>query len=298
MRKSFLSRIAKRGKSTSNDVVKASISAHVQHVVPVSLKPITIRTAILSWEPQVIGGSGRVRGVQFTGCVQRHTHDAIGKEDGFKATFDGDRYMFSTNETPMEYAQEVRVGALLRFTVWGMQPSDALDIGYGSVVVVDGVKCTMKGSNIYFNATLVVCIEPEKINFVDFLQRARYCTDGALLSKMQLNPNYIQGCSLHADNMPPYYFEDVVMKVRADQPHFKPYVEFNFTMVDGKERIAGGATVRPALSDAFIKLNGVQNIMDNIAPFPEKWNFTLVGYLTSHVPGSKQRVFATSGFFY
>jgi hypothetical protein len=239
-----------------------------------------------------------VRGVQFTACVQRYTLVAVDADDGFKATFDGERYMFSTNENPDNFCQEVKIGSLLRFTVWGMQPSDATDLEYGSVIVVDGINCTMKGSNLYFNATLLCDVEPEKIKFVDSLPNARYSADGRLLTKMQLNPYYIRGCTHHAESMPPYYYEDMVMKLRADQPHFKPYIEFCFTMVEGKERIAVGTTVRPSLSGAYIEMKGIANIMDEIIPFPEKWDFTLVGYLTSYISGSKQRLFVTSGFFY
>jgi len=224
--------------------------------------------------------------------------ETYGEEDGYKATFDGERYMFSTNEKPTDFVQEVKVGGLLGFTVWGMTPSDATDIEYGSVIVVDGVNCTMKGTNLYFNATLVVTVEQTKINFIDFLPQVRFITDNSILSKMKLSPYYIQGCHHHAENMPPYHYEDITMKIKAEQPLFKPFIEFNFTMVDGEERIAVGATVRPSLCADYVTMNGIQGIMDDIIPFPEKWDFTLVGYLTSYVSFSKQRVFVTRGFFY
>lgn len=269
-------------------------------MIPECKKPITMRIAVLSWEPHVLS-SGQVRGIQFFGCVQQNTSVEFGivcEEDGFKATFDGERYMFGTNEKPMQFVQEVSVGSLLRFTVWGMKPSDMNEISYGSVIVVDGVNCTTRGSNIYFNATLVVSVEPVKINFVDSLPNASYSTDDAVLSKIQLKPYYMQGCADHSNNMPPFYFEDVVMKVKADQPYFKPYIEFSLTMVEGDLRIAIGATVKPALCKEFVAINGLQGIMEDIAPCPEEWNFTLVGHLTSYVAGSKQCVFITSGFFY
>ncbi len=265
--------------------------------MPECRRPVTIKTALLSWEPHMIH-TGRARGVQFTGCVQRYNLGTTDEGDGYKATFDGERYMFAANEKPDDFCHEVKIGSLLRFTVWGMQPSEAAGLEYGSVIVVDGVNCTKKGNNIYFNATLVVNVEPNRINFVDFLPAARYSTDGSILSKMQVKPYYIQGCDHHTDNMPPYYFEDVVMKVKADQPHFKPYIEFNFTLVEGESRVAVGTTVRPTLCESFVEMNGIQGIMEDIIPFPNKWNFTLVGYLTSFVSLSKQRVFITSGFFY
>lgn len=206
--------------------------------------------------------------------------------------------MFSTNEKPTDFVEEVLVGSLLSFTVWGMAPTDATNIEYGSVIVVDGVNCTKKGTNLYFNATLVVDVEKNKINFIDFLPHARYITDNSILSKMKLSPYYIQGCDHHSENMPPYHFEDITMKIKAEQPLFKPFIEFNFTMVDGEERIAVGTTVRPPLCADYVMMKGIQGIMEDVIPFPEKWNFTLVGYLTSYVSFSKQRIFVTSGFFY
>ena len=264
---------------------------------PAYKKPLTMRIAVLSWEPHVLA-SGQVRGVRFEGCVQKYTLGSLDEDDGFKATFDGERYMFGTNEKPMQFVQEVNIGSLLRFTVWGMKPSDANEISYGSVILVDGVNCTVKGSNLYFNATLVVNVEPVKINFVDCLPNASYSTVGAVLSQIQLKPCYIQGCKHHSENMPPFYFEDVVMKLKADQPYFKPYIEFSLTMIQGEERIAVGATVKPALSEEFIEKNGLRGVMECIIPYPEKWNFTLVGHLTSYVAGSRQCIFVTSGFFY
>lgn len=267
-------------------------------MTPACKKPLTMRIAVLSLEPHVLA-SGQVRGVRFDGCVQQYNLDTLDEEDGFKATFDGKRYMFGTNEKPMQFVQEVNIGALLRFTVWGMKPSDANELSYGSVIIVDGVNCTMKGSNLYFNATLVVNVEPVKINFMDCLPNACYSsTDGAVLSKIQLTPCYMRGCTHHSENMPPFYFEDIVMKVKADQPYFKPYIEFSLTMVQGDERIAIGATVKPALSEEFIEKNGLHGIMEDVIPHPEEWNFTLVGHLTSYIAGSKQCIFMTSGFFF
>ena len=296
MRKTFLQRLVDRRSSREN-VAKDPVFTYVPPVVPECKRPVTLRAAVLSWEPHVLA-TGKVRGVKFSACVQRYTIDTYDEEDGYKATFDGERYMFSTNEMPTNFDQEVKVGSLLGFTVWGMSPSDAMGLEYGNVIVVDGVNCTTKGSNLYFNATLVVNVEPNKINFIDFLPQARYSTDNSMLSKMKLNPYYIQGCDEHSKNMPPYYFEDITMKIKADQPHFKPFIEFNFTMVDGEERIAIGTAVTPNLCEDYVKMNGIQGIMDDIIPFPEKWNFTLVGYLTSYVSFSNQRVFVTRGFFF
>jgi len=295
MRKTFLHRLINR--NTDINAVEDTVSCYVPPVVPECKKPVTLRAAVLSCEPHVLA-NGKVRGVKFSACVQRYMVETYGEEDGYKATFDGERYMFSTNEKPTDFVQEVKVGGLLGFTVWGMTPSDATDIEYGSVIVVDGVNCTMKGTNLYFNATLVVTVEQTKINFIDFLPQVRFITDNSILSKMKLSPYYIQGCHHHAENMPPYHYEDITMKIKAEQPLFKPFIEFNFTMVDGEERIAVGATVRPSLCADYVTMNGIQGIMDDIIPFPEKWDFTLVGYLTSYVSFSKQRVFVTRGFFY
>lgn len=295
MRKTFLSRLLEHKQKT--DGVQDYVSTYVPPSIPECRRPLTLRVAVLSWEPHVVG-SGQVRGVQFSACVQRYGLETLDESDGFKATFDGEKYMFSSNEKPDEFVHEAKIGSLLRFTVWGMKPSDAQNITYGNVIVVDGVNCTMKGTNLYFNATLVVNIEKQNINFVDFLPNARFSTDGDVLTKMQLNPYYIQGCDHHTDNMPPFFFEDVVMKLRADQPLFKPYIEFNFTMVEGDVRVAVGTTIRPPLCEEFVMMNGIQGVMDNIIPNPDSWNFTLVGYLTSYTTGSKQRVFVTSGFFY
>ena len=206
--------------------------------------------------------------------------------------------MFSLNEKPAQFTQEVQLGAFLNFTVWGMTMADASDLEYGHVIIVDGVNCTMKGNNLYFNATLVHQTEPDKIPFLDFLPHARFHTDGNVPAKLQIAPCNIQGCDEHAQHMPPFHFEDIVMKLKADQPLFKPFIEFNFTIVDGNQRIAVGATVRPSLCEQYVEKTGVMQIIEDIIPYPDKWNFTLAGHLTAFVTGSNQRIFLANGFFY
>lgn len=285
VRKTFLRRLMQRDQDPKNSYNSCS-KLHAS----VPKKPVTLKTALLSWQPHVVG-SGRVRGVKFTGCVQRHESGELEEKDGYKAIFDGDRYLFSTNEDAGEFIHEVKLGSLITFTVWGMAPTQARDFHYGSVIVVDGVNATKKGANLYFNATLIASVEPEKLYFVDSLPAVRFSTLSDTLSKLQFMPPCVQDSSS-------FFFEDMVMKVKADQPHFKPYLEFSVTVVDGSHRMAIGTTLRPAICEAYFEKYGAKSVMEKVTTAPESWDFTLVGVLTSFVSGSKQRLFVTQGFFF
>lgn len=306
MRKTFLTRLLKKKRHKTEGGDETTMMSnntkkrYAPPVLPECRKPVMLRTAILSWEPHVVGSNSKVRGVKFTGCVQPRSssESCILGSDGYKATFDGEAYHFAPNEDPLNFTHKVGIGSLLTFTVWGMLPSDAADLKYGHVITVDGVNCTQKGSRVYFNATLVVEVEPDTVKFVDYLPALRYDMPSDCLSKIQLKPYYIQGCDHATENMPPYHFEDVVMKVKADQPQFLPYLEFRVTLVEGDKRMALGMIVRPSLCAEYFRHVGLRHCMEKVVPCPQSWGFTLVGHLNVFWTGHMHQIFVTDGFFF
>lgn len=299
MRKTFLARLlAVPNNKSAVPTSSTQLPKYVPPTIPDMKKPLALRIALLNWEPHVVAG-GKVRGVKICGCVLPLVGvSAIEEEDGFKAIYDGERYMFGSNETPGEFVHEVKTGSLLTFTVWGMMPSDAENLSYGRVIVVDGVACTQKGKYLYFNATLVVNIERKLLPFINALPSVHYAAESDVLCKLRLTPYYMQAGDPCCASMPSFYFEDVVMKVKADQPFFKPYVEFEMTLVEGPHRIAITSSVRPALCSAFFEERGVQAVMESTCAELDTWDFTLIGYLTSTQLAANQRIFVTSALLF